>query len=280
MNPTIANHRFEFGENWQRFLAVLDEERIRQSERSLREMLEAERLDGLRFLDVGCGSGLSSLAARRLGASVVSFDVDPQSVACAQTLRERYLPNDPAWRIEEGSALDETYLKSLGTHDLVYSWGVLHHSGRMWQSLANVAPLVAEGGKLWIAIYNDQGRLSRLWLRVKRSYAMVPQPLRPLYVAAVMGPRLLASMAVSVVSRNPDPARGTGPLTDYKRNRGMSRWHDLVDWVGGYPFEVAKPEQIFEFFRARGFSLVKLRTVGGALGCNEFVFERGGNFRV
>jgi 2-polyprenyl-6-hydroxyphenyl methylase/3-demethylubiquinone-9 3-methyltransferase len=56
--------------------------------------------------------------------------------------------------------------------------------------------------------------------------------------------------------------------------RGMSKWHDLIDWVGGYPFEVAKPEQIFEYFRNRGFQMDKLVTCAGALGCNEYIFTR------
>jgi 2-polyprenyl-6-hydroxyphenyl methylase/3-demethylubiquinone-9 3-methyltransferase len=53
----------------------------------------------------------------------------------------------------------------------------------------------------------------------------------------------------------------------------MDRWHDFLDWVGGYPFEVATPEQVFEFCAARGFELRKLATAGGSHGCNEFVFE-------
>jgi hypothetical protein len=56
----------------------------------------------------------------------------------------------------------------------------------------------------------------------------------------------------------------------------MSRWHDLVDWVGGYPFEVAKPETVFEFFRGRGFELEWMLTCAGKPGCNQFVFRQAG----
>jgi hypothetical protein len=59
-----------------------------------------------------------------------------------------------------------------------------------------------------------------------------------------------------------------------KNARGMSFWRDLIDWVGGYPFEVATPEQIFDFYRERGFLLTRLHTCGGGLGCNQFVFEK------
>jgi 2-polyprenyl-6-hydroxyphenyl methylase/3-demethylubiquinone-9 3-methyltransferase len=55
----------------------------------------------------------------------------------------------------------------------------------------------------------------------------------------------------------------------------MSPWRDVVDWVGGYPFEVARPEEIFEFFKSKGLVLGKFKTCGGGHGCNEFVFEKG-----
>src|SRR5213596_3696991 len=119
--------RFEFGKNWSYFLAVLDDARIARAEESLKTMLEVKNLKGKSFLDIGSGSGLFSLAARRLGARVHSFDYDPVSVACARELRREYFPGDQEWTIEEGSALDQNYIKSLGHFDVVYSWGVLHH---------------------------------------------------------------------------------------------------------------------------------------------------------
>ncbi|MBX6392111.1 MAG: 50S ribosomal protein L11 methyltransferase, partial [Burkholderiales bacterium] len=113
--------RFAFGANWTRFLKTLDEVRIAKAEESLRQMLALQRLDGLRFLDVGSGSGLFSLAARRLGATVHSFDYDPQSVACTSELKRRYFPDDPQWLVEQGSVLDRPYLDQLGRFDIVYS---------------------------------------------------------------------------------------------------------------------------------------------------------------
>src|SRR5438876_354324 len=127
--------RFEFGKNWSRFLRELDEARITRAVDSLRDMLELDDLSGRSFLDIGCGSGLFSLAARRLGATVFSFDFDPQSVACTQEVKRRYCPQDGLWTINAGSALDSHFLKSLGQYDIVYSWGVLHHTGAMWQAL-------------------------------------------------------------------------------------------------------------------------------------------------
>src|SRR5438874_10370928 len=132
-----SGERFEFGRNWSAFLVVLDEERIAKAEDSLREMLEMDSLEGKTFLDIGSGSGLFSLAARRLGAKVHSFDFDSNSFACTQELRNRYFAGDPDWSVEQGSALDADYVASVGKFDIVYSWGVLHHTGRMWRALEN-----------------------------------------------------------------------------------------------------------------------------------------------
>jgi len=264
-----AGERFAFGENWWRFLSILDERRIAQAEDSLRGMLGVSDLQGKTILDIGCGSGLFSLAARRLGARVHCFDYDPQSVACAQELRRRYFPEDPDWRIEEGSALDGNYLAGLGSFDVVYSWGVLHHTGAMWQALDNAAGLVAPCGRLCIAIYNDQGAISNRWRAVKRTYNRLPGALRFL----VTIPTVVHLFWRRTVK---DFLRGR-PFETWRtegKERGMSVWRDVIDWVGGYPFEVAKPEAILDFYLRRGFTLTRLTTCGGSLGCNEYVFVR------
>jgi 2-polyprenyl-6-hydroxyphenyl methylase/3-demethylubiquinone-9 3-methyltransferase len=264
-----AGQRFEFGRNWARFLEQLDEGRVRGAEESIKRLLRTGDLGGKRFLDVGSGSGLFSLAARRLGATVYSFDYDPHSAACTRELRRRYFPSDDRWTIEQGSALDTEYLGSLGTFDVVYSWGVLHHTGAMWQALGKMAPLVHVGGLLAIAIYNDQGKTSRRWITVQRTYNRLPPSLRftvlwPSFVY-LWGRRLLKDLVT---------LRPFHSWREYRKNRGMSPWIDLVDWVGGYPREVAKPEEIFDFFYQLGFQLAYLHTEGGDLGCNEFTFVR------
>ncbi len=264
--------RFRFGENWAHFLHHLNDERIAQAERSLCSALGMDSLAGKRFLDVGSGSGLFSLAARRLGATVHSFDLDETSVGCTQELRRRYFPDSPDWVVEKGSALDAGFLEGLGQFDVVYSWGVLHHTGAMWRALELVADCVASDGKLFIAIYNDQGGTSRRWRAVKRLYNRLPSLLQTPYAVAVALPREARSFAIHAVRGHPEVYIRN--WTQYDLERGMSKWNDVVDWIGGYPFEVASPAKIFTFYHDRGFQLQNLVTCAGGPGCNEFVFWR------
>lgn len=271
LDEVARGERFAFGENWLAFLRTINDERIARAEASFTAMLRESDLAGRRFLDIGCGSGLSSLVARRLGARVHSFDYDMDSVRCTQELRRRYAPDDPDWTVEQGSALDSDYVKALGPFDIVYSWGVLHHTGRMWNAIDTACEAVAPGGQLFIALYNDLGSLSDRWRSIKATYNRLPQSLRPLACAAAIAPQEIKTLARCVLAGRPlDYVR----LWTATNDRGMDRWRDAVDWVGGYPYEVAAPDVVFDFCRDRGFSLKSLKCRGVGLGCNEFVFER------
>jgi 2-polyprenyl-6-hydroxyphenyl methylase/3-demethylubiquinone-9 3-methyltransferase len=259
--------RFEFGKNWKSFLATLNDDRLRIAEESLKQMLDVDNLKGKKFIDVGSGSGLFSLSARRLGATVSSFDYDPSSVACTHELRSRYFPNDPQWTVKQGSVLDKDFLKTLGTFDIVYSWGVLHHTGSMWEALENVTTLVNEKGSLFIALYNDQARTSKFWRHVKKTYCS--SFVGKAAVCSVFVPYFFSrALLRSILTRE-------NRFAQYKKDRGMSITHDWFDWLGGFPFEVAKPEEIFRFYKAKGFELKNITTTN-SLGVNEFVFVKEG----
>jgi 2-polyprenyl-6-hydroxyphenyl methylase/3-demethylubiquinone-9 3-methyltransferase len=268
----VAGARFRFGANWARFLSLLDEQRITEAEVSLKEMLGVATLEGQRFLDIGSGSGLFSLAARRLGARVHSFDLDPQSVACAQELKHRYFPGDDAWRIEEGSALDRGYLETLGQFDVVYSWGVLHHTGAMWLAIENAISRVAgERGRLFIAIYNDQGWKSHLWWFVKLFYNRLPRLLKAPFVAIVT---MLTHLLVFIkYTLKLQPMTAIRPLLQDRRERGMSAKYDKVDWIGGFPYEFACFDTLVAYLSARGFSVMNAKRET-SLGCSEFAVQR------
>lgn len=265
--------RFEFGKNWSNFLSILNEERIEAAEKSLCKMLGEESLTGKTFLDIGSGSGLFSLAARRLGAKVHSLDFDTNSVACTTELRRRYFGSDPDWKVEQGSALDKQYISSLGKFDIVYSWGVLHHTGSMWEALGNAEIPVEENGKLFIAIYGDMGSLSERWLATKKFYNKLPAFLQPAFAVLAVLPDEARALLGSLARF--DPAEYLRTWTNYSGGvRGMNKWYDIVDWVGGYPYEYAGVDEIFDFYQAKGYKLIKVKSTGMGLGCNEFVFQK------
>jgi 2-polyprenyl-3-methyl-5-hydroxy-6-metoxy-1,4-benzoquinol methylase len=270
-SPAGEETRFAFGENWRDFVASLTPQQFDSAKESMVSLVGSDDLGGRSFLDVGSGSGLMSLVAHQLGARVTAFDYDADAVETTAALRDRELGTE-AFPALQGSVLDEDFVRSLGHFDVVYAWGVLHHTGNLWAACANVARAVAPGGLLAVAIYNDQGWRSRAWRRVKRTYAEGTKQRRQVMLAAataLFGGLHIVRRGVRALTAVRHPSRDTPP-----RPRGMDRRHDLVDWIGGYPFEVAAPEQAFEFFRSRGFTLERLTTCGGRGGCNEFLFRR------
>lgn len=267
-----AGARFKFGANWARFLSVLDDQRIAEAELSLKEMLGVAQLDGQRFLDIGSGSGLFSLAARRMGATVHSFDFDPQSVACTQELKRRYFSGDNAWCVEEGSVLDRGYMERLGQFDVVYSWGVLHHTGAMWVGIENAIDCVAASeGRLFIAIYNDQGWKSHVWWLVKFFYNQLPRVLKAPFVTIAMA--ITSFLVIIKYTLKFKPMIAIAPLLRDRRGRGMSVRFDKIDWIGGFPYEFASLGTLTAYFKARGFSVINAKLNTG-LGCSEMVLQR------
>ena len=259
-----SGRRFPFGRNWARFLETLSDNRIEAAKQATVDMLGLSNLHGKRFLDIGSGSGLFSLVAYRLGATVHSFDFDPSCVACTRKLRDRYASGDHHWRVEQGSVLDQSYVDSLGNFDVVYAWGVLHHTGDLWTSLEHAVSRVCDGGSILLAIYNDQGRKSRRWHRLKRIYCSGLIG-RFVVVGSIFPCFFLRTVISSCLSRRNLFAR-------YRANRGMSLIRDWHDWCGGLPYEVASVDAVFQFFSERLFVMRNIRTTNG-IGNNQFVFQ-------
>ncbi len=261
--------RFKFGENWSKYIESIDEDKINKAIESLKSFIGKESLEGCKFLDIGCGSGIFSFAAIRLGATVVSFDYDAASVYCTKRVRSMYKIADEKWMIFEASVLDSEKIIELGEFDIVYSWGVLHHTGNMDLALRNAAIPVKSNGILYIAIYNDQGRMSKFWKSIKKSYVSSNKTIKSIYniifLFGLWGPACLRDLMI---------LKPFETWKAYSKNRGMSPMIDLVDWIGGYPFEVASPEKILEQFHELDFNLIKLKTCRGGHGCNEYVFQK------
>jgi SAM-dependent methyltransferase len=261
---------FRFGRNWQRYVSgYLDSDRERIAAESLEQLLGDVR--GKTFLDIGCGSGLFSLCAHRAGASrVVSVDVDPDAVAATRTLHTR-AGSPVEWVVLHRSVLDPAAVAELDPADIVYSWGVLHHTGDMYAAIRNTAALTKPGGRLAIAIYNRvtaHWLNSERWCRIKRFHNRASRP-----VQLAMQATFAAYWALGWLRAGQNPLRIT---REYRRSRGMALWTDLVDWLGGYPYEFATPEEIVEFCeRECGLRSVSVSCrPASETGNNEFLFER------
>lgn len=273
------NQPFEFGKNWRSFVdRYLNDERKAEAIKSLETFCNKNMIKDKTFLDIGCGSGLFSYAAWKLGASkVVSFDVDQDSVSCCRTLWE--MSGKPSnWEITDGSILDETFCKKLSSFDFVYSWGVLHHTGSMWRAINNAISLINPGGWLYIAIYNKadgigfypDGRFgpSSFWLLEKKIYMRLPKILQYFIDYLAIGLMILLYL---ITFQNPFKK-----IRSHKNLRGMSWRVDIKDWLGGYPYEYAGVDEIFKFAAEKGLVLRNLKSNNGLLN-NEYLFENFGS---
>lgn len=267
-NENFQN-RFEFGKNWRNFIENLTEENILEAEESIKQFLGLTELSKLNFLDIGSGSGLLSLAARRLGAKVLAFDYDHESVLCTQELKNRYAPNDPNWVIMQGSILDKEFVSGLGKFDISYAWGVLHHTGALWQALYNANLSVKVGGLLFLGIYNDQGLISECWKGVKAFYCS--GNFGKIILTLIFYPFFFISglMIDLVKLRNPRKR-----YRDHKKYRGMSLLTDWRDWLGGFPYEPASSTEIIGYFQNLGYELLRFQKTGHGFGNNQFLFRK------
>jgi len=257
---------FSFGRNWDRYvLEHFSEERVETSKRQLLEFLGVS-IEGKSFLDIGCGSGIHSLAAHRAGAArIVSVDVDPFSVRAARTVREK-AGSPPSWEVYEGSVLDLNFMSRIEPAEIVYSWGVLHHTGNLWEAMGNAAGKVLPGGLFHIAIYEKTAE-SPYWTDVKRRYNSASPARRRLMEWSYVYRTFLRTKSPAYLLRN------LRYIRDYRKLRGMAFWTDVRDWLGGWPYEPATAEEVTGFCEGSlGFSTRKVKTGEANI---EYLFSRG-----
>ncbi len=253
--------RFSFGKNWQSYaIHSLSPERIAQSRLAFRGLVSGIELRNKSFIDIGFGQGLSLIAAAELGAKVLGIDVDEDNIKAARRVQQAMgYPGVIDLRIV--SILDEAFVREhQGRFDVVHSWGVLHHTGDMARAIENACSLVAEGGHLICSIYNRHWS-SPLWRMIKRSYNSLPRQGKEL-MTALLYP-VIYTAKLLVTGRNPK-----------EKERGMDFLHDVVDWIGGYPYEYAGIEEIQKLVCRSGFHCLRVKKAPVPTGCNEFVFQR------
>jgi len=258
-----ARTHFAFGENWKSYLRVLDPARVAEAEAGMRRLFPKDELKGASFLDIGSGSGLSSLSAAKLGAKHVdAVDIDKNSFEATRGLLSSALPNG-TWTANLKSVFDLSPERD-GSYDVVYSWGVLHHTGDMWRAVKCAAAMVKPGGYLAIALY-FKTPFCGFWRVEKRFYSRSPR-----FVQS--GIRALYNL-VKCAELLKDGVNPIKHIRNYKSFRGMNWSHDLHDWLGGYPYESATPDSVREHLAALGFELV--REYVQKPGTGTFSFLRG-----
>lgn len=261
--------QFSFGENWKSYLELFSEERLEEAKKSIVDLTGRSSLEGCRFLDIGCGSGLFSLSAYLLGAKVTSVDIDQSSIDCCLSLKAKAEADDARWTVRRGSALDASFVESLGTHDIVYSWGVLHHTGSMWPALKHAVQRVEKPGLFIVALYNktDPLFISQAWNVIKMMYNKSPQFGQSLFM-------IMYGFLFWALRFKGNIAAFQRYKRDYQSSRGMHYTHDVKDWLGGYPYEVASVQDMENFAAEHGARLrVASRVKATESGCNEFVLE-------
>jgi 2-polyprenyl-6-hydroxyphenyl methylase/3-demethylubiquinone-9 3-methyltransferase len=274
MNANLkdAASHFQFGENWNEFAASIDQARLDASVASLACLLPPELIAGRDFLDIGSGSGLSAVAALRLGARhVTAVDIDKESVATTRSVLERFAPGASAdVRLLGVFDLDRSGLRQF---DIVHSWGVLHHTGDLAHALASATRHVRPGGLLVVSVYR-RTPLDWFWIAEKRHYTHGPLLLRSIIRAVFKSAYLLG---IAATGRSP-----WRYVNEYSRERGMSWSNDVHDWLGGYPYEPIESTELIRWMTALGFALDLLveRPVHafGLFGapCNEYRFRQIG----
>ncbi len=265
---------FAFGKNWASYARSIGRREIDEAVAALSRLLGGERLDGKRFLDIGSGSGLHALAAFELGAvEVVALDIDPDSVETTRAMLAAHVPDKPV-QVAQASVFDLSPAQ-YGRFDVVYSWGVLHHTGDMLRAIRTAAMLVDEGGRFVFALYRRIW-MDAFWRREKRWYAKTsPQNqarARALYVALFrLGLRITGQRFADYVAA-------------YTQHRGMDFHHDVHDWMGGWPYESILAQEVESLMNELGFTrlyeLVAPGLIGGrrvgvlGSGCDEYVYRR------
>ncbi len=255
---------FDFGQNWQEFSeSKLDDQHFAEAKNSIEDLIGVEELQQKSLLDIGCGSGIFSIAAALLGARcVVGLDINAKSIHASHKNLTRFATylTDEKVKFHVCDVLNLEAIQTFGAFDIVYAWGSLHHTGSMWEAIRNASQQVAPSGTFVLAIYNCHWT-SPIWFQIKRIYNLSPRFVQNV-LNYIFG--AIIYLAVLLVVRK-NPLQG---------ERGMDFWYNVIDWLGGYPYEYASADEIVKFVEELGFTLKRIEPPRAPTGCNEFVFSK------
>jgi SAM-dependent methyltransferase len=266
-DETLVETHYEFGANWARFSEGISEVCVSEAMKGMERLVAGEDIRGKRFIDIGCGSGLHSLAALRWGAAqVLAIDIDARSVATTEAVLHRFAPSGP-WRTEVQSVFDMPIEPGF---DIVYSWGVLHQTGDMRRAIERAVAKALPGGLICLALYR-RTPLCWAWRIEKRIYSHSPRPVRALLEWLYLLGHRMSHMIVGTSYKT--------YVDNYVGSRGMDFMTDVRDWLGGYPHESISEAEMLELARRLGLDVVRRfchKPGSGILGsgCDEYVLRR------
>jgi SAM-dependent methyltransferase len=261
---------FAFGKNWELYSRQINSSHIESSKKDLIGLIQLESLQGMSVLDIGSGSGVHSLSMMLLGCKdLVALDYDPDSVSTTnRVLSGKSFKGD--FQVIQADILKHIPGIDGRTFDLVYSWGVLHHTGDMMKGIDRSISYVKPGALIALALYRKT-LLCTFWRIEKFLYSKSPKILQSLFQKTY---EFVFGLGIKIKTGQSLRAY----KLSYFQKRGMDFSRDVHDWLGGYPYESIDPRYLIQYMEQRGFTLlnshISKKQIGilGS-GCDEFLFK-------